>query len=498
MGGLCAGLYLAAYFAQRFMEPFTDVVDFNGSVWSQAAHNFLRAGLGTTAGVPAAFYFGPLPIPPEGYYVHHPALLALSIAASFRVFGEHEWAARLVPVLCSLLSLACLWRLVAEARGVRAAACCVALFAALPMELHYGQMVNFEPCTLLALLIGLLGQREWEATGARGARALMVAGYVGAMWTSWLGYFFVLAFAGQFLTTGRRARMGLLLIVLALLSGLLFLLQIRCANPAAWSNLAGAFWLRLGHHASTGEAIHFKPWAVAVGRSLLVHLPAPFLLLAMGGAALLGRRREGGAAWLGRVALVFFVMNALYVILFRNASYIHNYASFYFILPVAICGGVALDAAAAWMNERANAGPLRCAGSAAALFICIALGVTGWQGAAKLLGQAYVLETEQAEPADLIPQLGRLMRDASPEDAEVLCNFDQDYTPQLCYYAQRHIVNNLTYDYFWQEALSEHDHPLAGVIWMGAPDAEEVLAVLKTGTRRPVKIGGMLFYVWQP
>jgi 4-amino-4-deoxy-L-arabinose transferase-like glycosyltransferase len=136
-------------------------VDYNGAVWSQAAHNILRAGLIATWGQSSAYYFGPLPIPPSGYYLHHPPGLHLVLTALFALFGEHEWVARMLPISCSLASVILLWLLARSCVGIRAASLSAAVFACLPMELLYGKMVNFEPIVLMLILGALLCLRYW-------------------------------------------------------------------------------------------------------------------------------------------------------------------------------------------------------------------------------------------------------------------------------------------------------------------------------------------------
>ena len=117
-----------------FAAPWTDQIDANGACWSQSAHNTLRAGLLATAGVPSAFYFGILPIPPEAYYTH-PSTAVIPLAhGMFSLLGEKEWVARLLPITCSLLGVVLLWSLVKECASARAAAFCVLAFAAMPME----------------------------------------------------------------------------------------------------------------------------------------------------------------------------------------------------------------------------------------------------------------------------------------------------------------------------------------------------------------------------
>src|SRR5205085_692928 len=138
------------------------------------------------------------PIPPDGFYVHHPCLLPLIVAALFWMFGENEWVARLVPIFCSTSSVVLVWLLARSCAGVRAAAFSVAVFVTLPMELHYGQMVNFEPCTLMWMLAALLSMRYACMTGHTRWWIAMIAACVLAMWTAWLAYFLVIILALHF------------------------------------------------------------------------------------------------------------------------------------------------------------------------------------------------------------------------------------------------------------------------------------------------------------
>src|ERR1700677_1480908 len=100
---------LAFFFYRGINIPWVENDNYYGAIYAQAAHNNLRAGLSTTGGIPATLYFGPLPIPIDEYYLHHPTLLPLLTTASYAIFGESEWATRLFPVMCSMLSMIFLW-----------------------------------------------------------------------------------------------------------------------------------------------------------------------------------------------------------------------------------------------------------------------------------------------------------------------------------------------------------------------------------------------------
>ncbi len=125
--------FLAAHFANGLDRPWVEEDNWYGAVYAQAAHKNLRAGI-RAGGVPATLYFGPLPIPSEAYYVHHPTLLPVLVTVSFAILGESERAARLVPIIASLASVLVLWFLLRSTVGTRAATLGAAVFAVVPME----------------------------------------------------------------------------------------------------------------------------------------------------------------------------------------------------------------------------------------------------------------------------------------------------------------------------------------------------------------------------
>src|ERR1700722_7706836 len=85
--GIALG-FLAAMLSRTIRDPWVEEDTWYGAVYSQAAHNNLRAGVLASGGVPATLYFGPLPIPKDAFYVHHPTLLPLLVTGAFAVFGE--------------------------------------------------------------------------------------------------------------------------------------------------------------------------------------------------------------------------------------------------------------------------------------------------------------------------------------------------------------------------------------------------------------------------
>ena len=498
-------VFQATLLTRDIAGPWIDESDFNGACWSQSAHNTLRAGLWATKGVPSAFYFDPLPIPADKYYTHHPAVLPLTLAGMFAVFGEHEWVARMLPVLFSLASTVLLFFLVKGCAGIRAAALSTTVFVTLPMELHYGRMVNFEPLELTWMFASLLALRRWEQTRAMVWWIAVLATFALMFWTAWLGYLFLLVLCLHYLITARQKnpRLALLFIGVSFASFLLFLAQISWVQPDALPELLGTFVRRMSGVpnpalASASQKITWSQWFPSIWTTLIEHIQPVAWVLGTAGAAIVLRRGRANEPlwWLGWAALCIFVLDAFYVTAFRNASYIHDYAAFYFIAPVAMMAGVALDAFLGWCEFRNSAA--KNMGAALVVLVCAFLGFTGERDARGLLGQFHLLDSDLAEPPTLIPDLGAKIRTTFSANTTVLCNFLVYYGPHLNYYAQHGIIGGYMDFDDWQRVLANEAPPLGGVIWLGEPNAGEIIEHLPPGTRETCQVAGIRFLFWKP
>jgi 4-amino-4-deoxy-L-arabinose transferase-like glycosyltransferase len=492
-------IWLAVFLSWEITRPWINGVDYNGAVWSQAAHNILRAGLGETSGASSGFYFGPLPIPAWGYYLHHPPLLHLVIAFLFTIFGEHEWVARLVPVGCSLISVVLLWLLVKSCAGPRTATLSAAVFSALPMQLRYGPMVNFEPCVLMLMLGALFCLRWHQVSGKSGWRYGALAFILVGLWVDWAMYLFVIALCLCWLlhSGSRDRRFAGMICVGALVSAALYLLRIVWLRHDAWEDLFDTFMVRLG----TGKGGHFSEWQWInrIADTLVANFLPIGLILGATGAVLLWRaRRDGeGFHWLGRATLSVLIMDALFVGLFQNDSYIHEYIAFYALVPVSIGAGIALDRLATTLKWK----DAPFFGYASHVVICLivaAIAVSGFGHTQHMIRRFRILDYHTEEPPDLIPKLGRAIRANFSSDTHVLCNFLPDYGPQLAYYAQRDILNNLSEYRFWDPHLRDPSKQVGGVVWVSpSPSAQGILAKLPAGTKQFLKVGGLTFCLWK-
>ncbi len=502
--------FLTASLFHTINVPWVEEDNVFGAAYAQAACNNLRAGLTVTAGVPATFYVGPLPIPSTAYYVHHPTLFPLLITAAVRVLGEKEWAIKLVPIGCSILSAWLLWLLVGDAINKRAAAFAVAFFATLPMELHYGELVDYEPCLVMWMLAGLVCLRKREVRGGRRWTILAAVCCVCALWTDWPGYLFTVSVVVSLLLQKERSsrRFAILLLGMAVLSGILFLLQIRYVNPEAWRDLWTAVTMRLSSGMQPGSsgippgpALHFTfgEWLGRIFQSLgQDYLLVDWLFVGVGAIYLSRNLKQPGSRWLGGAVLQMAIPGVLYMVLLRNWSFIHDFASFFCIGSIAILGGLGLESVWTGIERGPRSNILRPAGAVATCGFLVWLAAAGFARAEDQRSQFLILDGIAPEPSHLIPDVGRHLAKTFPAGTTILCNFDPYYS-SMSYYAKRTIFPNLSTSTEWNAvAADRRGRAVGGILWLGAPSAADILAGLPTAEIVPVEIDGVSFAVWKP
>jgi hypothetical protein len=206
-------------------------------------------------------------------------------------------------------------------------------------------------------------------------------------------------------------------------------------------------------------------------------------------------KTDNSLRWLGWAALYFFAQSAFYIMFFQNASYVHGFAAFYLTVPIAMMGGVAIELFLHWCE--AHSAGMRIAGLAIAVAMCVFQIVSGQKQALTLNRPERMLDRGN-EPADLIPELGRLIREKFPEGTTIISNAHS--RGALWYYAQRSPNPKpiATADE-WAKAVRDPTiAPVGCVIWLGKANARKILAALPAGSREEVNVRGIPFCFWKP
>ncbi len=272
-------------------------------------------------------------------YTHHPPLAVWLAAFPALLTGYSEALLRFVMASCTLIGIAALYALARRLGGRSFALWSAAAYAFTPMLAYFGRMPDHEAPALMFSLLFALWLVEWLRRPSRAKWWGMVALTVAVTWTAWGGLIVVglLSIAALFYTKRRIAVIMLGVVALGALIALLgyYVYFFNDAIP----DLINAFVWRTSTSSVELGSVAFT-WG-EYGLRLLVRLitlysPTVFLLALIGVGLVLPR------AGLRRGIVIALVIAGFgYMLLFRNASFIHDYYLIYTAPGIALLAGAA-------------------------------------------------------------------------------------------------------------------------------------------------------------
>ncbi len=373
-------------------EPWLGMHDWNGALYSQFARNFLRYPFDAHRGMPVIAAGTSLPdVDHRSIYATHPPALVWLVAGSFALIGESEAAARLVPILASLLSLPLFVWIVARAYGHRVALVSAAFYSVMPMSVYFGRMVNHEPVCLacmLAVVAGTIVLSDGAASGRRRVTAWFAwaSGMLVGVWTDWPMSLFagllMLWFVSEFvrhrrsLSASGRRRMAAMGLAAGLLIAVMLAYLVEFGLDGQWSDLVAVCFSRTGVW-SSGALGRDPATAGEPITHTLENLSVPLLALAligvlMRGLMVLSRRRHAADATTPRVQgpssdrprdqvrsarvglHLICLTGILWIAYFPRQYVLHNYWLFYLGPAAALYAGWGLCGAHAFLQKSGN------------------------------------------------------------------------------------------------------------------------------------------------
>ncbi|MFO0974568.1 MAG: glycosyltransferase family 39 protein [Phycisphaerae bacterium] len=367
-------LLAVAIQAHDLDRPFTGRHDFATAHEAVLARNHVRYGLSDTRGRPTFTRYQPPYPDARRFYPDHPPLTDLLLAGSLALFGEHDWAIRLLPAACSAAAVALVMSIANGVYGRRVALLAGTAMSLLPIEFYFGRIANHEPVVLalwLAALRGYLGWMMPERFGERARRdaGLFAAATILSMLTGWVAFLQAALVALHYLTCrGRRSAAGWALVLLpAIVGGSLTLAQILLMFDGRIENVWAVFRFRAGLSDSE-EPFTFAGWLARQARWGWQNFGVIGLALAAigAGAALFDRRSadaphslrsdapSDAAPQYHRPGWLLGTAGLLFVVIFRSGSYNHEYWWLHVTPGAALCVAVGID----WLLRSRRRGPV--------------------------------------------------------------------------------------------------------------------------------------------
>ena len=167
---------------------------FHGSIlteYGRIAQNYLKFGYLRTKFGQTTNYGWVEPLESFQYRFDHPALSPWLISVGFRLFGIHEWSARLVYVLSSLATLSLVFFLVCRLARGRTALFASLLLSLTPMYIYYGKMPDKHFLATLFSLLTFFFYYCWIETRKGGHYLGMYVSFVLGTLSDWVAYFVI-------------------------------------------------------------------------------------------------------------------------------------------------------------------------------------------------------------------------------------------------------------------------------------------------------------------
>lgn len=312
---LISFLLFSFYLLKDGNLPFVGPFGNNNSTYSIQAKNYLKLGLWQTN-------LAPVNKVENGrfqYYLHHPPLLQLLTAFSFKIFGQNLWwPGRFFPIVSTLVSIILMAAIAKKLWGAIAGWLILFFACTSPFLFSFGKIIQFEPlllCITLLFIYTLIyhpsKKIQWW---------LVFLTVVGCL-VDWTMLLFLLSVYFVFSSKVNVFRVYLWLSFTTLV--LFFVYSSLMVGP---KELLQAYVGR-----NLGSELFGQRWAIPKLISLLLlriiiyFTPLSFV----SGAYLLLKRK------VDKVSLVFLVFGSLNILLFLNGAYAHPYW-LYFLTPFLI------------------------------------------------------------------------------------------------------------------------------------------------------------------
>lgn len=324
-------------------KPFYGEHDWNGARYGNIARNYLRYGyLETKLGQVENSGFAKMI--EFDYFTHYPPLLPLLISISYKIFGISEWSTRLVPLFFTaglMVMIYLIGQIVSNSKiGILASL----LVLLTPQVIYFGKNPVHEPLVTFFVSLALVGYLRYIQKKLLIYKAIFFIGIIFAGFTTWAGYFLLPALTLVLLLKKQFNQIKELMPLYIVSFGIFFLHLMHTyflTGQFLGGDLSGAFLQRAGlSEAGKTEGLNFFSYIIRIRLWLSSLYGTALLLLSLLWVIINYKRLLEKNNW---IVLVLFVFGSLYLILFPNSSYIHNYLTFYLLPFIAISSALSLN-----------------------------------------------------------------------------------------------------------------------------------------------------------
>lgn len=314
----------------------------NGAWISVAVRNYQQHGFFELGGI---VDLNTHPLGETIPYTHHPPIAVWLAAFPVLLAGYDEAMIRFGAAACTLIGGAAFYALARQLSGRKAALWSMIFYLLTPMMAYFGRMPDHEAPALLFVLLFANVLVAWLRHPTSGKWWALAVLTVLTVWTAWGGVIMLAALGVMALFFTRRRIAVIMLGVVALAALIALLGYYLIFVPDAVTDLIDVFVWRTSSTSFERGSVAFT-WGdyalLLVVRLLTLYTPSVIGLFIIGVFCLRYQHRLQRA-----VPLALLFGGIIYLLIFRNASYIHDYYLIYTAPAIALLAGQGITFVAA-------------------------------------------------------------------------------------------------------------------------------------------------------
>ena len=430
-------LLLTSFFVigRNLDKPFIGIHDWNGARYGNIARNYIRYGFFTTK-FSQIENSGGVEKKDFKFLTHYPTLLPILISVSYRIFGISEWATRLIPLLASSGTIVITYLISRTIFDTKTGLLASLLAFSTPMVRYFGKNPVHEPIALFFASLAFLGvarllKKEKNSWG------LIYVGVTLSLLTTWSGVFLLLAISVVLFKKVNRQKIFKLWSLAFFIITFHFIKVYFDTGSFFGGGILDALLQRtnLGRTASLTQFTLFE----FIDRVRLWSSNLFTLSLTIASLAGLYFILKLQTSSLKRFMSGVLIYSLGYPLAFPNATFIHEYFIFYFLLPLSLLSAFAISGIFknkfAWFT-------------ASALLILMVWFERG----------DYLKALEESSGDRLAVQIGKDLNQKILEDDTVLITpyaYAASRLPHLSFYSDRKITLESNSSYNWIAEVEE-------------------------------------------
>jgi 4-amino-4-deoxy-L-arabinose transferase-like glycosyltransferase len=282
---------------------------------------------------------------------HHPPLMPILVSISFRLFGTHEWCARLVPTIFSVGGIIALYLLVEKIWNKRTALFACFFMSVVPMASYYGPVPASEASiSLFSIILTTYFYILYVQRPEVLYIILMILSFLLGAFTDWHAFYPPLLLSLHyvlFTTNARKHKSFFIFPVIACLVFIFLFFVYPKILTGSYLTLIPKFMFRAGTSISDlgiGEKFTFIQWLNKIFGFYLELYTLPVLILTLiWFLSFIYKAVKRQNLEKDVFVVILLVLGIIHIVLGREGAWIHAYWSALLIPGLAIASALPLE-----------------------------------------------------------------------------------------------------------------------------------------------------------